>query len=301
MAAVIAAFAGLGLSVAGLVGSAWPGRVDLATGVARVDAARRASADRLPAVGGGWVGTAQARLGRWLIAAAGSRGIRLGARRADLDLLGRSEQRWAGVKVVTGLCGALLPSAGLVLGAAAGVSMPVVPLLVAAPMLAVGCWFLPDVDLRRAAAARRRDFTRALGSYLDLVAMSLAGGRGVAEALPGAAAVSDGWAFGLLADTIAGARVAGRTPWQALGDLGERIGVAELEDLAAALTLVADDGARVRESIAARAATLRRRQLADAEGTAARADQGMYVAQVVLAFGFLLLILYPAAYQVLTF
>jgi hypothetical protein len=51
--------------------------------------------------------------------------------------------------------------------------------------------------------------------------------------------------------------------------------------------------------LSARAATLRRRALSDAEGDAAQADQSMRIAQVLLALGFLILIAYPALAAVL--
>jgi hypothetical protein len=68
----------------------------------------------------------------------------------------------------------------------------------------------------------------------------------------------------------------------------------ELQDLGGALLLVADDGAKVRASLSARAATMRRRQLAEAEGEAAKADQTIQLAQVVLAFAFFLFLCFPA-------
>jgi len=46
---------------------------------------------------------------------------------------------------------------------------------------------------------------------------------------------------------------------------------------------------------------MRRRQLADAEGQAGQADQSMRLAQVLLAFGFLILVGYPAVHAVFTF
>jgi Flp pilus assembly protein TadB len=166
-------------------------------------------------------------------------------------------------------------------------------------VLTAAFWFLPDLALRREAETRRREFRRALSCYLDLVAMSLAGGRGAAQALPEAAALSDGWAHQLIADALDGARLAGISPWRGLGDLGERIGVGELGELAGSLALVGDHGARVRDTLTARAATLRRRALTDAEGQAAQADQAMRIAQVLLAFAFLVLVAYPALAAVL--
>jgi len=300
MAVAVLVFAGLGAAVAALAGQLLPARVDLARAVAGYDAAHHANQPHR-AGGTGWLAAGLGRLRDRLLAVLDARGLLPGWQQADLDLLGRSPARWTARKALTALYGALLPPAALAVTAALGAQPPVVPPLLASPLLAAALWVLADVDLRRSAAARRRELTHALGCYLDLVAMSLAGGRSVADALPTAAAIGRGWAFALIADTISGARLSGATPWQALGDLGQRVRVPALVDLAAALRLVADDGARIRDSITARAATLRRRQLTDAEGRAGQADQGMLVAQVVLAFGFLLLALYPAAYEILTF
>ena len=60
-----------------------------------------------------------------------------------------------------------------------------------------------------------------------------------------------------------------------------------------ALSLVADDGAKVRESLSARAASLRRRELADLEGQAGEKSQSMLVAQMLLIAGFLIFLTYP--------
>ncbi|MEO5662853.1 MAG: hypothetical protein ABIR39_06175, partial [Nocardioides sp.] len=95
------------------------------------------------------------------------------------------------------------------------------------------------------------------------------------------------------------ARLVGDTPWAALADLGKRTGMQELQDLGGALMLVADDGAKVRESLTARASTQRRRQLAEAEGAAAKADQSMEMAQVVLFIGFVLFLGFPAVVAVM--
>jgi tight adherence protein C len=70
-----------------------------------------------------------------------------------------------------------------------------------------------------------------------------------------------------------------------------RVGVQELCDLAGSLTLVGDHGAK--DTLSPRASTLRRRQLADAEGKAGEADQSV-LAQLLLALGVLILIGFPA-------
>jgi hypothetical protein len=74
--------------------------------------------------------------------------------------------------------------------------------------------------------------------------------------------------------------------------------VDELRDLAAALELVADDGAKIRASLSARAATLRSRELAEVEGKAGERSQSMLVAQLLLCAGFMVFLAYPAVIRV---
>jgi Flp pilus assembly protein TadB len=174
-----------------------------------------------------------------------------------------------------------------------------------AVVVAVIFFFLPDLQVRRDAAVRRQDFRHAVGAFLDLVSMNLAGGRGVPEALMMAVSVGGpgsnlaNWAMERIREALANARIVGITPWQALGRLGDEIEVDELRDLSAALGLVADDGAKVRSSLTARAATLRRRELAEIEGKAGERSQSMLVAQLLLCAGFLIFLSFPAAMKML--
>ena len=128
----------------------------------------------------------------------------------------------------------------------------------------------PTWRCRSEADERRRDFRRTVGIFLDLVAMNLAGGRGLPEALLAAATVSDHWTLVRIRQALANARLYGTTPWVALGDLGRDIGLEELQDLAGALSLAADDGAKIRSSLSARAATLRRKELTAGRGRGGR-------------------------------
>jgi hypothetical protein len=63
-------------------------------------------------------------------------------------------------------------------------------------------------------------------------------------------------------------------------------GVQELCDPAGSLTLVGDHGAKIRDTLSARASTLRRRQLADAEGKAGEADQSVLAPAAARPRGF---------------
>ncbi len=247
-----------------------------------------------PRAGGGLRdGRVSRRLGRALAAFCAEQGWEFPSLRANLSIIGRSFENFLATKVLLGLFGLLLGPLLLVLFGLAGVRIPVViPVWLG---LAVGgvFFFLPDLEVKQQADARRRDFRHAIGAFLDLVSMNLSGGRGVPEALMAASEIGSGWALWRLRDALANARLTGQTPWQALGALGEEVRVDELRDLAAALGLVADDGAKVRESLTARAASLRRRELADLEGQAGEKSQSMLVAQMLLCAGFLIFLTYP--------
>jgi hypothetical protein len=90
------------------------------------------------------------------------------------------------------------------------------------------------------------------------------------------------------------------TPWVALSELGRDIDLEELQDLAGTLTLAAEDGAKIRASLSARAGTLRRKELTDAEGDAGEKSQSMLVAQLMICAAFLLYLAYPAVIRLLS-
>jgi Flp pilus assembly protein TadB len=138
-----------------------------------------------------------------------------------------------------------------------------------------------------------------LGSYLDLVALNLTGGRGLPEALMTASEVSDGWALRRIRNTLTDARVMGTSQWTALSRLGDELNIDELKDLGAALALVAEDGAKVRDSLSARAETMRHRELSEIEGQAGAKSQSMLVAQMLIAAGFMVFLMYPAIARVM--
>lgn len=294
------AVAGLGVLVLGLV--LVPPRSQPASALARLDMMRVQQRAELAAVhldrrnpGPTWVRD----VGRRTAATLGSFGIELTNLRADLAILGRTLDRLLATCVLAALGGLLVPSLFAAVAALVGVGVtPGVPVAVAAVAALVG-GSAPVLLVRSRAAARRRDFRHVVGSFLDLVAMSLAGGRGVPEALQSASEISDGWATVRIRNTLVGARLRGETPWSALAALGEELRIDELRDLGAALALVAEDGAKVRDSLAARADSMRRRELAEAEGKAGEASQSMLVAQLLIALGFLVFLIYPALLSVL--
>ncbi len=94
------------------------------------------------------------------------------------------------------------------------------------------------------------------------------------------------------------ARLTRTSPWTTLGQLGEELQISELTELAAALSLAGTEGAKVRASLAAKAAAMRQRSGAEAEGKANAATERMAMPGILMAFGFIIFIFYPALTQI---
>ncbi|MEU6425917.1 type II secretion system protein [Microbispora sp. NPDC046973] len=342
MIATVVCGAVLGLGLFLLVRALFPPRPGLTARLAALDQARDGKGvPRAPLIAPEEdVSEFRRMLGLRLARFYAARGWEARSIKADLALLGKSFEGFLATKLLLGVSGLL--AFPLLVGWLAlmgwGVSVQV-PLW-SALVVCVIFFLLPDAQIRRDAAVRRRDFRHAVGAFLDLVSMNLAGGRGVPEALMMAVAVGSpvttpgalngavngtvngavngaasaaatgaangagpapgaNWAMERIREALANARIVGITPWQALGQLGDEINVDELRDLSAALGLVADDGAKVRASLTARAATLRRRELAEVEGKAGERSQSMLVAQLLLCAGFVIFLSFPAAMKML--
>ncbi|KAA1419965.1 type II secretion system F family protein [Mumia zhuanghuii] len=221
---------------------------------------------------------------------ASARGWAFARTRADLAVLDKPFAQHLGTKVLLALAALVwFPMVFTLLG-----YDPLGIPAVVSVLLAVGAFFLPDLQIHGEAEKRRRDFRHVTGSFLDLVAMNLAGGRGLPEALLAASTVGDHWAMVRIREAITNARLSGRTPWEGIAALGQELGVDELRDLASTLGLAGDEGARIRESLLARADSMRRRELADIEGAAGESSQSMLVAQLLMCVAFLVFLAYPA-------
>jgi len=212
----------------------------------------------------------------------------------DLSLLNIDAASFTATRVVIVTYGFLLSL--LLSGAVVVLSGTTTPALVALSFaLAVTfvAYLLPARQVAQSAKVRRGDFRAAITSYMDLVAMRAASGAGTAEALRDAAQVGHGWPFARVRLALADARISGYSPSRALGHLGEEIGMHELEDLSAQLLLADLTGAPAEVTLRERARSLRDAQLAAAQGRAGERSQTMIIAQLLLAVGFMLFVLYP--------
>ncbi|MFD0443280.1 hypothetical protein ACFQ10_13370 [Streptomyces indonesiensis] len=115
-------------------------------------------------------------------------------------------------KAALALTGLLLPVAVELLLTLGGRPLPWAMPLAGSLALAVGGFLLPDAMVRSEAAKRRAAFRHALGAFLDLVHLLLAGGAGVEGALADAAKVGHGWAFQQLGRALDIARLTRTSP-----------------------------------------------------------------------------------------
>jgi Flp pilus assembly protein TadB len=165
--------------------------------------------------------------------------------------------------------------------------------------VALGSALLPIVDVVHRARDRRRHFRLVVGSFVDLVVLGLAGGMGIEGALFSASQVSTDWAAQRIVRSLLTARDSGASPWSALAVLGQETGVTELVELSTTLQLAGTEGARIRQSLQNRAASLRRHEQADEESAANALTERLFVPGALLLVGFLLFIGYPAFTRIL--
>jgi Flp pilus assembly protein TadB len=216
----------------------------------------------------------------------------------ELELIGRSAERHAFDKLLAAIAGLLVPNLAAACLLMIGISVPLGVISVLSLGTAAAGFVLPDLVLRDEAVKRRRAFRHTLSSYLDLVNVLLAGGAGIETALHAAADAGDGWGYQTIRAELRRARLTGQSPWDTFAQLAERLGISELAELAASVSLAGSHGARIRSSLAAKADTLRGHQVAETEAAAEAATERMTVPVAVLLFGFLLFIAYPAVVQI---
>lgn len=214
---------------------------------------------------------------------------------ADLALVGRSAEAHASLVVVAVLVGLAAPP----LAAAASVLVG----------LAHPGWFAPlgasigtavvlpvavHADMRTRAKQVRRDLRHQLSAFLDVVTMLLAGNVGNEGALRHAASAGDGRLFVELRRRMTEAETAGRSVVDALGALGDHLGIVELQQIAASASLASTEGAPVARSLAAKCSTLRS-SLASEDEAAARIRTGKLSLPLVgMGIVIMALVIYPA-------
>jgi tight adherence protein C len=291
MLLVVAAALMFGAGLWLLVSTLWPARTPLAVALQRlhtpglprpVDVPSTAS-EQSPLV----------RSGRWLLRRTKGAGFNDERTMQDLAVIHRPLEVQAGATVMAAVAGAVLGPLAWVLVGVTGTALPaIIPLWFALLGLLVG-GIAPRVVLRAEAAKARKDFRHALGAYLDVLVLLLAANEGPEGAMETAARAGNGPAFMELRRATVQARLSGDPIWDALDELGRRINVPEVCEVAAAGGLAGERGAAIRKSLVAKARSLRTTSLASSEADARRRSQAMFAPIVLMGFGFVLFLMYP--------
>ena len=218
----------------------------------------------------------------------------LGAREEDLAVLGRSRADLAGTKLGWAAGGALFPGLLSLILALGGVRMPFAIPAVACVVLAVLAWANPSRQVAEDAEKARAQFRSALAAYLALVGLERKARGSPAEALEEASRVSGSRPFRLIHTEVLRAELAAQRPWAALRDLGRRIEVEELVNLADIVGTAAD-GAAVFDTLMAEARSLRNADNVAQQTQAAKANERLVAPNVCLFACFGALLVYPAA------
>ena len=210
-----------------------------------------------------------------------------------LALLGRPPEQYALSVLLSALIGLLAPPVTTVLLAAAGIRLPVVIPVFAGVGLAALFVLIAHRDVLVKAERARREFTRAIVTYLDLVALQLSAAHGPVQALERAAAVCDGWVFERIRDALRIAQLQMRSPWDELRELSAEVGVPELGDVGAIMQSSGTEGAQVHETLRQRADSLRDQirtdNLTRAEAVTSRLD----IPGALLVFVLMGFVIYP--------
>jgi Flp pilus assembly protein TadB len=284
-----------GMVVGGGLWLAWtglrPAPEPLGAALARLDrrpARARGRADEDPGV------DRDTRFGAFLLRHLPALARAIDRTRTDLRVVGRTPEEQAarvGSYVLWSLV--LAPWTALIAWLVGADLPPVVPGLIAMVGAAWGL-VVPFVNLHRTAVARRKAFSHALSAYCNVTVMCLAAGRGVEQALETAASAGQGWAFAEIRGALTAGYVRGEPPWEALGRLGAELGVDDLTELASTISMAGEEGAAVRETVGAKARTIRERITADTEQAAAAVTERMSLPTVLMVMGFLVFLGYPA-------
>lgn len=211
----------------------------------------------------------------------------------ELALLGRTPEQYTLSLLLSALVGLAAPPVVSMALAAVGIDLPLVVPVVAGLGLAAGAALVAHQDVLSKARQARREFSRAICTYLDLVALQMSAAHGPVQALERAAKVCDGWVFDRIREALRLAQLQMHSPWDELRELSEQIGVPELGDVGSIMQSSGTEGAQVHETLRSRADSLRDQirtdNLARAEAVTGRLDiPGAFLVFVLIGF-----VLYP--------
>ena len=216
----------------------------------------------------------------------------------ELAILRISTARFYGEKVIFAILGVLMPVLITGFFALIGLSLPFVIPTFGALALAAVMWFLPNYNAHDDAKKARGEFSRALGAYIELVALERKSGSGSRKALEEAAKVGDTWVFRRLSEEFNRSSWNGQPPWDSLRQLADELGVPEVDDLADIMRLSGEEGAQVYSNLRARGAAMRSAMLSAEVAKANAIAERMYIPGSLVGVIFMALLVAPALLRV---
>jgi len=189
-----------------------------------------------------------------------------------------------------------VPMFSIILWALGAGLPPAIPVLVTIGLTG-GLYMLPGIRVKAAADSRRREMRYAMVEYMTAVAMHRAAGAGASMSLELAAAASRSWSFRRIDRQIPVAQRANRPIWDSLADLAVELDIHELADLSSIVETGGVMGAKIGETLLARAASLRHELLAKELAEAAEATNRMAFPKTLLGGVIALFVLFPPLYS----
>jgi hypothetical protein len=283
----------LGLGVALLVIRLVPAQPDLADALERLTPSRPAPSANTQAVGG------REKLGLWAMRALPP-GLWVRTPRRELALLRIPLARFYGEKLTFAGLGLLIPPGLTLLFNSLGLGLPLqIPALASIGLAAV-MFFIPNYNALDDARKARVEFARALGAYIDLVALERHSGSGARQAMEAAAEVGDSWVFNRLSEDLTRSRWSGLPPWDALHTLATELGLPELDDFADIMRLSGEEGASVYATLRARSAAMRTAMLNHEIAEANAVGERMTIPGSLLGVIFMALLVAPSLLRMFT-
>lgn len=233
----------------------------------------------------------------------GVRGVlaaRLKIPHRELALIGYTTERYVTEKLLFSMIGLVTPSLFALLLAVTPIRPGLfIPGIVGLGLAALFFW-LVDVSIRQRAADARKEFTRHVGVYFNLVAQELAASRGPTEALERAAAVGGGWVSERIRQSLETSRLRLEPPWEGLRAVATEIGVVDLGDIGEIMTLAGSEGAQVYDTLRSRADALHTAQTLTEEDRANTATTVLYIPTSALVLVLFVITAYPALVRLVT-
>jgi tight adherence protein C len=255
----------------------------------RLDDALASLGDSQPSAAAGPDSPSQERLGAWWLR---RRPIVVSATtQRELQLKGRTLARHYSVKVRGALVGFLVPlAAGLIFGLLGRGDLTVS--LLASVVGAVVGFVWPDLQLRSEGQHLTADATESLLTYFDLVTLERMANQSATQSLHAAAAISDSTIFAMIRAALERARLEQRMPYGELKDVGRRLELPALVDMADVMRLD-ESGAALSGTLRARVKELRDAHLTSLKMAATAVSERMTVFMVVPSMIFGLMFLAP--------